>query len=94
MNGATERLGPFEVTDQLEVLSIVQYCGKVLRTTRKVSRTEVADPNVCAVVQFTPGQLSIVAKQAGQTQVTFWFDGLQGKPISYLIQVVPNPLVR
>ncbi len=94
MNRTTERLGPFEVTDQLEVLSIVQRCGKVLRTTRKVARTEVADPSVCAVVQFTPGELSIVGKQAGQTQVTFWFEGLGGRPISYLIDVVPNPLAR
>jgi len=94
LNRATERLGPFEVTDQLEVLSIVQRCGKVLQTTRKVARTEVADPNICAVVQFTPGELSIVAKQAGQTRVTFWFEGLQGEPISYQIHVVPNPLAR
>ena len=88
-----ERLGPFEVTDQLETLNVLQRCRKMLRTRLAVDRTAVADPAVCTVVKFGPGELSLVGMQTGQTRVTFWFAEDQHRPVTYLIRVTPNPVL-
>ena len=58
-----------------------------LRAKADVYRTAVVDPAVCDVAQFTPRELSIVGRAAGQTQVTFWFDDPRLAPQTYVIDV-------
>ena len=64
--------------------------NKILRTQMDIYRTAVVDPSICDVVQFTPREISIIGKAQGATHVTFWFEGGDRLPMTYLIQVVPD----
>lgn len=94
-DAATVRqLGPFEVMDHEDELSVVLRRSKLLRTKVDVYRTAVVDSSVCDVVQFTPREISIIGKGQGATHVTFWFKDEQRQPVTYLVRVVPDPEVQ
>ncbi|MBN2477244.1 MAG: pilus assembly protein N-terminal domain-containing protein [Pirellulales bacterium] len=88
------RLGPFEVIDHQDELTVVMRRSKLLRTQMDIYRTAVVDPSICDVVQFTPREVSIIGKGQGATHVTFWFNDAVQQPITYLIRVTPDPEVQ
>jgi len=59
----------------------------VLRTKVDVYRTAIVDSGICDIVQFTPRELSLIGRAAGQTQITFWFDGPDRAPLTYVVEV-------
>jgi len=81
---------PFEVLDSTEELSVMMRRSKILRTPLNIYRAAVVDPTICNVVQFTPREVAILGMQQGATNVTFWFDGPDSKPLTYLVRVVPD----
>ena len=88
------RLGPFEVVDHTEELTVVYRRSKLLRTDVDVYRTAVVDPTVCDVIQYTPREISVIGLGQGATHVTFWFDDDSYRPVTYLVRVVPDPEVQ
>jgi len=88
------RLGPFEVIDHEDELTVVLRRSKLLRTKVDIYRTAVVDPGVCDVVQFTPREVSVIGKGEGATHVTFWFADGTHRPITYLVRVTPDPDLR
>jgi pilus assembly protein CpaC len=85
------QLGPFEVIDHADELTVVLRRSKLLRTTVDIYRTAVVDPGVCDVVQFTPREISVIGKGQGATHVTFWFEDGTHRPVTYLVRVTPDP---
>ena len=85
------QMGPFEVIDHADELTVVLRRSKLLRTKVDVYRTAVVDPSVCDVVQFTPREISIIGKGQGATHVTFWFEDGMHRPVTYLVRVTPDP---
>ncbi|HZZ72307.1 MAG TPA: pilus assembly protein N-terminal domain-containing protein [Pirellulales bacterium] len=85
---------PFEVIDETGEWTITIRRSKLLRTKMNIYRTAVVDQTVCDVVQFTPREVSLIGKSQGATHVTFWFEGDNQKPITYLVRVVPDPEVQ
>ncbi len=85
--GSDKRLGLFEVIAASEEFSIGSRRSKLLRTRIDVVRTAVTDPAICEVVQHTPREISIIGKDEGVTDVTFWFDGVNTRPTMYLVRV-------
>jgi Flp pilus assembly secretin CpaC len=61
--------------------------SELLRAKASVHRTAVVDPAVCEIAQFTPREVSLIGRRAGQTQVTFWFDDPAMAPLTYVIDV-------
>jgi Flp pilus assembly secretin CpaC len=62
--------------------------SKLLRTKADTYRTEVDDPAVCSVVQFTPRSLSVLGKRAGTTGVTVWLRDGSHRPVQLLVHVI------
>ena len=88
------QLGPFEVFDHTEELSVVLHRSKLLRTKVDIRRTAVVNPTVCDVVQFTPRELSVIGRSQGATHVTFWFEDATTQPLTFLVRVAPDPEVQ
>ncbi|MEN6497402.1 MAG: pilus assembly protein N-terminal domain-containing protein, partial [Thermoguttaceae bacterium] len=87
-------VGPFEVIEESGEMTVMLRRSKLLRTRVDIYRTAVVDPSICDVVQFTPREVSIIGKGQGATHITFWFDDLGFRPITYLVRVVPDPEVQ
>lgn len=82
--------GPFEIIEESGEFSLQVRRSKLLRTKNNVYRTAVVDPQICDVLQFTPREVSIIGRSQGATHVTFWFEGEDQKPLTYLVRVVPD----
>jgi len=59
----------------------------LLHAKADVYRTAIVDSSICEVTQYSPRELSIIARSSGQTEVTFWFDDPGRQPRSYVIEV-------
>ena len=82
----------FEVIEETEKLQVQVRRSKILQTKANVFRTAVVDPQICDVVHFTERELSIIGKAEGATHVTLWFEGGDRRPITFLVNVVPDPV--
>jgi pilus assembly protein CpaC len=80
----------FDITDHTAELSVALRRSKLLRTRFDIYRTAVVDPSVCDVVQFTPREVQIIGKGQGATNVTFWFNDGEHRPLTYLVKVTPD----
>jgi len=80
----------FDITDHTAELSVALRRSKLLRTRFDIYRTAVVDPSVCDVVQFTPREVQIIGKGQGATNVTFWFNDGEHRPVTYLVKVTPD----
>jgi pilus assembly protein CpaC len=86
--------GPFEVLEQTREMKVTLRRSKLLRSKVDVYRTAVVDPSICDVIQFTPREVSIIGRGQGATHVTFWFEDGRHQPITYLVEVAPDPVER
>jgi pilus assembly protein CpaC len=82
---------PFEAIAQSGTVKLRVRRSVLLRTKVDVYRTAIVDEAVCDIVQFTPRELSIIGRSVGQTHVTFWLDDPGSAPITYLVEVLPDP---
>ncbi|MCO6458429.1 MAG: pilus assembly protein N-terminal domain-containing protein, partial [Pirellulaceae bacterium] len=82
--------GPFEIIEESGEFTLQVRRSKLLQTKQNVYRTAVVDPQICDVLQFTPREVSIIGRAQGATHVTFWFEGEDQKPLTYLVRVVPD----
>lgn len=85
---------PFEVVEHTGEMQIMLRRSKILRTHHDIYRTQVVDPRICNVVQFTPREVSIIGLAQGATHVTFWFENGGNRPVTYLIRVTPDVEVQ
>jgi len=67
-------------------LRLLARTSHPLRTASRIKRVSVANRLVCDAMQFAPYEVALIAKRAGQTNVTIWFDG-QKKPQTYRVVV-------
>ena len=56
-DNAVRLVGPFEILDQAEDLTVILRRSKLLRSKIDISRSAVVDPTVCDVVQFSPREV-------------------------------------
>jgi pilus assembly protein CpaC len=82
---------PFEAIQQSGVVKLRVRRSILLRTKVDVYRTAIVDEAVCDIVQFTPREVSIIGRAVGQTHVTFWLDDPGTPPLTYLVEVQPDP---
>jgi pilus assembly protein CpaC len=82
---------PFEAIEQSGTVKLRVRRSVLLRTKVDVYRTAIVDEAVCDIVQFTPREVSIIGRSVGQTHVTFWLDDATAAPITYLVEVLPDP---
>jgi pilus assembly protein CpaC len=83
--------GHFEVIEEEnEALEVRVRRSLLLRTPFDIYRTAVVDSSVCDVVQFTPREVSIIGKSSGSTNVTFWFEDGNHRPVTYVVRVIPD----
>lgn len=84
-------VGPFQVYEESEELSVITRRSVLLRTKHNLLRTAIVDPSVCDVVQFTPREISIIGRSLGATHVTFWFEDGTFEPVTFLVRTKPDP---
>jgi pilus assembly protein CpaC len=82
---------PFEAVQQSGTVKLRVRRSMLLRTKVDIYRTAIVDEAVCDIVQFTPREVSIIGRSVGQTHVTFWFDDPAMAPLTYLVEVQPDP---
>ena len=82
--------GPFQMIGDSGTVSVMVRRSMLLRTETDIYRTAVVDPAICDVIQFTPREISIIGKSQGSTHVTFWFEGPNATPVTYLVKVEPD----
>ena len=63
----------------------------LLRTKVDVYRTATVDEAIVELVQFTPREISLIGRSQGQTHITFWFNDPAQQPVTYLVEVAPDP---
>jgi Flp pilus assembly secretin CpaC len=78
---------PLEVVSPTGTVTLQVGHQKLLRTKAKVQRLAVVDAQVCDAIPFTPGQVSLVGRGVGKTQVTFWFDDPAMAPLVWTVEV-------
>ncbi|MEX1224721.1 MAG: pilus assembly protein N-terminal domain-containing protein, partial [Pirellulales bacterium] len=86
--------GPLEVLASSGELTVTRRRSKILRAKNNIYRVAVVDPSVCDVVQFTPREVSVIGRGQGATNVTFWFEDGEHRPITYLVRVIPDPEIE
>ena len=80
--------GPlFETLKEAGTLKLTLSRPMLLRMKAGVYRVVVADQNICDVVRITGRDLSITGRAAGQTHVTFFFEGSDISEVTYLVEV-------
>ncbi len=82
--GATESGRPLETHREVEL--IVRQTATV-RIGIEIERTQVVDPAVCEVIQFSPLEFSLIGKGEGATHVRIWFKGA-AQSTNYLVTVI------
>jgi pilus assembly protein CpaC len=82
--------GNFEIIDASNNLTVNVLRSKLLRAPFDIYRVAVVDQGICEVAQHTPREVSIIGKSTGATHVTFWFDGGDRRPVTYLVNVDPD----
>ena len=85
---------PFEILDRSEDLTVIMRRSRLLQSRLGIFRTAIADPRICEVVQYSPQEVSIIGKSQGATHVTFWFEDREQEPVTFLVNVVPDPEVQ
>jgi len=91
---ASRLIGPFEILDQVQDLSVIMRRSTLMRSKVDISRSAVVDPSICDVIQFSPREVSIIGKSQGATNVTFWFHDPALLPRTFLVKVTPDPEVK
>lgn len=89
-----ETVGPFTIYRESEELKVVTNRSLVLRTRYNLYRTAVVDPSICDIIQFNPRELSIIGRAVGSTHVTFWFEDGSFKPVTFVVNTLPDPSIR
>ncbi|MBE6427360.1 MAG: hypothetical protein E7028_02050 [Planctomycetaceae bacterium] len=89
-----ESVGPFQVYRESEELSVVTRRSMLMRTKHNLIRTAIVDPSICDIVQFTPREISIIGRSVGSTHVTFWFEDGTFKPVTFIVNTLPDPSLR
>ena len=88
---AQERALIADVLEPQLTLSLQPNRSKLIRTRRPVVRVSVVDDKVVQVTQFGPNEIEIIGLDAGETNLTLWFqDGVQagaGDVLRYLVKV-------
>jgi len=80
--------GPlFETIKEAGNLKLMTGRPMLLRMKAGVYRVVVADQSICDVVRITGRDLSITGRAAGQTHVTFFFEGSDVTEVTYLVEV-------
>jgi pilus assembly protein CpaC len=82
--------GNFEIIDASNTMTVNVRRSKLLRAPFDIYRVAVVDQGICEVAQHTPREVSIIGKSTGATHVTFWFDGGDRRPVTYLVNVDPD----
>lgn len=82
---------PFEAIEQSGTVKLRVRRSILLRTKVDVYRTAIVDDTICDIVQFTPREVSIIGRSVGTTHVTFWLDEAGSAPLTYLVDVQPDP---
>ena len=78
---------PLEIVSPSGTITLQVGRQRLLRTAAKVQRVAVVDAQVCDAIPFTPGQVSLVGRAVGKTQVTFWFDDPAIAPLVWTVDV-------
>ncbi len=89
-----ESIGPFQIYRESEELSVITRRSMLMRTKYNLIRTAIVDPSICDIVQFTPREISIIGRGIGSTHVTFWFEDGTFKPITFVVNTLPDPSLR
>lgn len=82
---------PFETIGEAGTLKLRVRRSMLLRTKTDVYRTATVDEAVVELVQFTPREISLIGRSQGQTHITFWFNDPAQPPVTYLVEVAPDP---
>lgn len=82
---------PFETIGESGTLRLRVRRSMLLRTKTDVYRTATVDEAVVELVQFTPREISLIGRSQGQTHITFWFNDPAQPPVTYLVEVAPDP---
>ncbi|MDP6444241.1 MAG: pilus assembly protein N-terminal domain-containing protein [Pirellulaceae bacterium] len=80
---------PFEVIEDVGTIQVDVGRTKLMRCKFDIRRTAIVDPAVCDIIQFSPSEISLIGRRAGQTQMTFWFDD-NDDPQVYVVKVLPS----
>ena len=89
-----EPVSQCELIDDSDEVRVLLHRTKLLRTKADIVRTVVVDPAVCEVVQLTSRKVSIAGRAQGATHVSFWFEGEDSDPVTYLVRVMPDAAIE
>ena len=62
-----------EVVEPELVMELDPRRSKILRTSSRVSRISVTNPEIVDVVEFSPMEFELIGGLSGETTLTFWF---------------------
>jgi pilus assembly protein CpaC len=82
---------PFEAIGESGTIHLRVRKSLLMRTKVDVYRTATVDEGIVELVQFTPREISLIGRSQGQTHITFWFDDPAQAPVTYVVEVAPDP---
>lgn len=74
-------------------LKVIHRRSQVIRFSKNILRTAVADPTIAEVILFNSDEVAILGQAVGTTNLTLWFDGVRD-PVVYLVETMKDPSIE
>lgn len=71
-------------------MDVIQNRSQLIMTRSRIVRTDVANPSIALVVQYSPTELAILGLDLGSTTIALWFEG-DPNPTIYVVTTIRDP---
>ena len=74
-------------------LEVIENRSQLIVTNSRIVRTDVANPEITTVVQYSPTEIALIGLERGATNVALWFEGDED-PTIYLVSTIRDPSIE
>jgi pilus assembly protein CpaC len=74
-------------------LEVIENRSQLIVTNSRIVRTDVANPEITTIVQYSPTEIALIGLDRGATNVALWFEGDED-PTIYLVSTIRDPSIE
>lgn len=74
-------------------LEVIENRSQLIVTNSRIVRTDVANPEITTIVQYSPTEIALIGLERGATNVALWFEGSED-PTIYLVSTIRDPSIE
>ncbi|MEO1998038.1 MAG: pilus assembly protein N-terminal domain-containing protein [Planctomycetaceae bacterium] len=74
-------------------LEVIENRSQLIVTNSRIVRTDVANPEITTIVQYSPTEIALIGLERGATNVALWFEDDED-PTIYLVSTIRDPSIE